>query len=56
MRRLWKDECGQDMIEYALVVAVIAVGMVTGSQSLRVATANMLEAVADRVSVAGTVT
>jgi Flp pilus assembly pilin Flp len=27
MKRLWKEEEGQDLIEYALLVALIALGM-----------------------------
>ena len=29
LRRLWKEEAGQDLIEYALLVALIALTVVT---------------------------
>jgi pilus assembly protein Flp/PilA len=31
---LWRDECGQDLIEYALVAALIALGAAAAMQSL----------------------
>jgi pilus assembly protein Flp/PilA len=32
--RLWKEEEGQDLVEYALLVALVALAAVTGMQSL----------------------
>jgi Flp pilus assembly pilin Flp len=34
IRQLHRDESGQDVLEYALVLAVIAAAAVTGSKSL----------------------
>jgi pilus assembly protein Flp/PilA len=34
LRRLWRDEEGQDLIEYALLVALVALAAVTGMQGL----------------------
>ncbi len=34
MKRMFEQEGGQDMVEYALVVALIAFGAVTGMQHL----------------------
>lgn len=34
IRQLHRDESGQDVLEYALVLAVIALAAVAGSQSL----------------------
>jgi pilus assembly protein Flp/PilA len=30
LTRLWKDESGQDLVEYALVAACVGLGSVTG--------------------------
>jgi pilus assembly protein Flp/PilA len=37
LRRLWRDEEGQDLIEYALLVALVALAAVTGMQGLATA-------------------
>jgi pilus assembly protein Flp/PilA len=37
IRRLWSDEEGQDLVEYALLVALLALAAVTGMQSLATA-------------------
>ena len=34
---LWQDESGQDLIEYALVAALIALGAVTSMQTVATA-------------------
>lgn len=34
LRNLHKDESGQDLVEYALVAALIALGAVTGMNTL----------------------
>jgi pilus assembly protein Flp/PilA len=34
LRRLWREEEGQDLIEYALLVALVALAAVTGMQGL----------------------
>jgi pilus assembly protein Flp/PilA len=37
LKRLWKEEEGQDLIEYALLVALVALAAVTGMQGLATA-------------------
>jgi pilus assembly protein Flp/PilA len=37
LTRLWKEEEGQDLIEYALLVALVALAAVTGMQGLATA-------------------
>jgi len=32
--RLWKEEEGQDLVEYALLVALVALAAITGMKSL----------------------
>ncbi len=41
---LSKDESGQDLIEYALVAAVVALGVITSMSTLATAIANSLAA------------
>ncbi|HSM37508.1 MAG TPA: Flp family type IVb pilin [Longimicrobiales bacterium] len=40
LRMFWRDEAGQDLAEYALLLALIAVVLVTAISSLRTAIAN----------------
>ena len=37
MKRLWKEEQGQDLIEYALLVALVALAATAGMNSLATA-------------------
>jgi Flp pilus assembly pilin Flp len=34
LRRLWVEESGQDLVEYALLVVLVALGAVVAMQSL----------------------
>lgn len=34
LRRLWREEEGQDLVEYALLVVLVALGAVVAMQSL----------------------
>jgi Flp pilus assembly pilin Flp len=34
LRSLWKDEAGQDLVEYALLVVLISLAAITGMKSL----------------------
>jgi pilus assembly protein Flp/PilA len=38
--QLWQDESGQDLIEYALVAALIALGAVTSMKTVSTAIGN----------------
>lgn len=40
IREIWTDETGQDLAEYALLLALIAVVLVTAIDALRTAIAN----------------
>jgi pilus assembly protein Flp/PilA len=40
LTRLWKEEEGQDLIEYALLVALVALAAVVGMNSLATAINN----------------
>ena len=43
MISLWRDERGQDLIEYALVAALIALGAVTSMKTVSTAIGNAFE-------------
>jgi Flp pilus assembly pilin Flp len=47
LQKLWNDESGQDLAEYALILALIAVALVTGVGVLRGAIESRFEAAAD---------
>jgi pilus assembly protein Flp/PilA len=51
-RQFVNDESGQDLIEYALIAAVIALGAVTAMQSLAQAIGNLLAAVTNALNTA----
>ena len=34
LKRLWKEEEGQDLVEYGLLVVLIALGAIAGMQAL----------------------
>lgn len=56
LKNFWKDECGQDMVEYALVVGIIALGAIAGLQGVRTQIQNMFTSLGTRIQVAGTTT
>ena len=37
LKKLWRDESGQDLIEYALIAALLALAAVVGMKSLATA-------------------
>lgn len=41
LRRLWKDEEGQDLVEYALLVVLIALGAIAAMRGLSKAISNV---------------
>ncbi len=50
MKRLHKDESGQDLIEYALVAALIAFAAVAAMQSLALAINNAFNVIGSKLS------
>lgn len=50
IRSLWRDEHGTDLVEYALIVAAVALGMIVTLGELRSAVAGMLDSVVGGVS------
>lgn len=45
LARLWKDESGQDLVEYALVAACIGLGTVTGIHGIATVISRSINAV-----------
>ena len=45
LTNLWRDESGQDLIEYALVAALIALGAVTSMKSVSTAIGNAFSSI-----------
>ena len=50
--RLWRDESGQDLTEYALLLALIALSAVVGMNSLAQAVSNIFSNAAANMSTA----
>ena len=51
-KRLWRDESGQDLTEYALLLAVIALAAVVGMKGLAGAISNVFQNAAANMSMA----
>ena len=51
-RRLWRDESGQDLTEYAVLLALIALAAVVGMKSLAGAISNVFQNAAANMSTA----
>ena len=47
LKRLWSDESGQGMVEYALIVALVAIGLIAVFLFLRNSTGEVLNTAAD---------
>ncbi|MDE3136077.1 MAG: Flp family type IVb pilin [Acidobacteriota bacterium] len=41
LRRLWRDEQGQDLVEYALLMVLIALALTVGMRTLGCAISNV---------------
>ena len=50
LRNLLRDECGQDLIEYALVAAILGLAAVAGMSSLASNISNAFSAVGSKLS------
>lgn len=52
--RLWKEQRGQDMLEYALLLLLIALSLVASTRGLSVAIQSVFQGITDTVSAATT--
>ena len=48
--RLWKEEEGQDLVEYALLVALVALGAIAAMKGLSTAISNAFASVASNLA------
>lgn len=53
MARLWRDEEGQDLVEYALLVVLIALGAIAAMSGLASAISNAFKSSAQNLAGAG---
>ena len=44
-RRLWRETEGQDLVEYALIVAAIALGLITAIRGIAQALSSLYESI-----------
>ncbi len=51
---LWSDESGQGMVEYALIIALVAIGLIAVLVFMRNRTGDVYQAVADSLKSAPT--
>jgi pilus assembly protein Flp/PilA len=47
LKRFWSDESGQGMVEYALIVALVAIGLIAVFLYLRNSAGQVLDTAAD---------
>jgi Flp pilus assembly pilin Flp len=52
LRILWQDESGQDMSEYALLVALVGIGLIAITLVFRDAIGGVFQATADQLDAA----
>jgi pilus assembly protein Flp/PilA len=50
LKELWRDESGQDLIEYALVVALIALAATAGMSSVATQISSSFTSIATKLS------
>jgi len=50
LRKMWRDDEGQDLIEYALIAALIAVALSAGLIALRGSISNVFTSVSGAMS------
>lgn len=54
LMRFWKDTEGQDLIEYALLVATIALGMIVTMKGIASAISSLYESISAGLATIGT--
>jgi pilus assembly protein Flp/PilA len=50
LKRFWSDESGQGMVEYALIVALVAIGLIAVFIFLRNSAGQVLDTAADSLN------
>ena len=54
LNQLWSDDSGQGMVEYALIIALVAIGLIAVFLYLRNETGDVLDTAADSLANAPT--
>lgn len=54
LARIWTDECGQDMVEYALIAGALALAAVAVVPSFMATLSQVISAIADKITTAAT--
>ncbi|MCC7156342.1 MAG: Flp family type IVb pilin [Bryobacterales bacterium] len=52
--RIWTDDCGQDMIEYALIAGALALAAVAVAPPFLATLSQVMSAIADKITSAAT--
>jgi Flp pilus assembly pilin Flp len=52
--RFWRETDGQDLVEYALIVAAIALGMIAAVRGLSLALSSLYESITTGLTTVGT--
>ena len=50
LQQLWSDESGQGMVEYALIIALVAIGLIAVFLYLRNETGDVIDTAADSLA------
>jgi Flp pilus assembly pilin Flp len=51
--RLWRDEQGQDLVEYALIVAAVGLALITTVNTLSQAVVSLYQSISDGLASIG---
>ncbi|MEZ4508432.1 MAG: Flp family type IVb pilin [Eubacteriales bacterium] len=56
MKNFWKNESGQGMVEYGLIIALVAVVVIVGLTLLGGKAANLFSDISDKLTIGNTTT
>ncbi|MEZ4508430.1 MAG: Flp family type IVb pilin [Eubacteriales bacterium] len=56
MRNFWKNESGQGMVEYGLIIALVAVVVIVGLTLLGGKAGNLFSDISDKLTIGNTTT
>lgn len=53
LQRIWRDESGQDLVEYALIVAAVGLALITTVNTLSQAVVSLYQSITDGLASIG---
>jgi Flp pilus assembly pilin Flp len=53
LMRLWRDDSGQDLVEYALIVAAVGLALITTVNTLSQAVVSLYQSISDGLASIG---